>query len=136
MQTGLTPNPLRGGKIARVLILGEQDGQTYCLDPRPFDQKPDLLKPYNPGLAFALKFWRWVSALVFLGGIAASFFGHWWAFLPGWLLSWAIHNMNTKSAGQFAAQVFKQHERAASEFEALGALFAVPSARVVGRRAS
>ena len=134
MQTGMVPNPLRGGVIARVLVLGERDGEALCLDPAPFDKSPDLLRPFNPGYAFALKFWRWVSVLVLLAGIVLSFIWHWWAFLLGFLLSYAVHQMNAKSAGQFAAQAFKQHEAATAEFQRLGALFFVPASKVVGRR--
>jgi hypothetical protein len=109
-------------------------GRSLCLDPAPFDKKPDLLRPFNPGYTFALKLWRWVSALLLLGGIIASFVWHWWAFIPGFLLSFMVHQMNSKSAGQFAAQAFKQHDDAAREFEKIGALFVVPTERIVGRR--
>jgi hypothetical protein len=134
MKTGMVPNPCRNGAISRVLILSEQDGQALCLDPAPFDRKPELLRAYNPGYVFALKFWRWISALVVVAGIAGSFLWHWWVFIPGLLLSTFIHQMNSKSAGQFAAEAFRQHESAAREFQTFGALFMVPGARVLGRR--
>ena len=134
MQTGMVPNPKRGGVIARVIVLAERDGEALCLDPVPFDKAPALLRPFNPGYTFALHFWRWVSALLLLGGVVASFVWHWWAFVLGFLLSAFVHQMNTKSAGQFAVQAFKQHKDAVDAFNACGALFVAPAARVVGRR--
>jgi hypothetical protein len=134
IQTGLVPNPNRKGAIARVLILREHGGQALVLDSTMFGNNPELLWPFNPGYTFAIKFWKWINAIIAVAGIIASFFWHWWAFIAGWAVSYILYLGLNKSVGQFAVRIFETSDLGAAEFKDLGALWFVDSARIVGRR--
>ncbi len=133
--TGLTQNPNRKGVVSRVVILGEQDGQALVLDPGPIYNNPDILRPFNPSHALAIKVWKWAVVALWLVGIAASFLWHWWAFIPALLLAHMLYLANQKSAGQLGAQVFREHAIAAAEFQNKGILWFAASTAVLQRRA-
>lgn len=130
-KTMLTPRPGNSGSIARVIVLTDGPDGVLVLDIDALHRDPTHLKRFNPGYSAAARFWGVISSLVALTGIGLSFFWHWWAFLAGFALSFALYRANAASTADFAIEAIQKNPDAVHYFTTRGLTWLAPRSSLV-----
>jgi hypothetical protein len=129
----LAPNPHRAMLIDRVIIVGRDEDrkQVVVLSVDELDKNPDLLRRYGSSYPAAIKFWRIVGGVIFLGMVALSFFWRWWAFIIGLIAGIMVLKANRQSTADFAMQIIADNRAAIDHFNELGLIWVASEDSVV-----
>lgn len=85
---------------------------SVIVDVRAIRSNPKLLKEFDSGYSFALRFWEVALFVLFWGGVLLSFAWKWWIFLPATLMFWFLHKGQDVSAYQFTTDVIRKNAKA------------------------
>jgi hypothetical protein len=132
----LAPNPNRSMAVDRVIIIGQAEEGRYVevLNIDALGKDPKLMYPYGSGYSWATAVWNYIGVLVFLGGIALSFFWHWWAFIPGVGAAVVILKATRQGTADFAAKILAENKMARDHFTERGLIWHAPVQSVVPER--